>query len=197
MAESEIVASLQQVLPEQFQQLIPSELRNVAPQSPAVAQQQAQEAFYEEPPLSAEQLSICQSGTQLQQHRLVAGLAIDAVIKAIDAFIRPIDAFIRPIDAFIRPMQALVHCWPSQEWPYIMSTLFITRSEWTLLQPYRASVSALPFGGTLRVSVHMCLHLCVSITVVCWRYAQLTSLNCNNSKESKKAKWEFTRAKVR
>ncbi len=72
-----------------------------------------------------------------------------------------------------------------------MSTLFITRSEWTFLQPYRASVSALPFGGTLRVSVHMCLHLCVSITVVCWRYAQLTSLNCNNSKESKKAKWEF------
>ncbi len=65
MAESEIVASLQQVLPEQFQQLIPSELRNVAPQSPAVAQQQAQEAFYEEPPLSAEQLSISQSGMQL------------------------------------------------------------------------------------------------------------------------------------
>ena len=65
MAESEIVASLQQVLPEQFQQLIPSELRNVTPQSPAVAQQQAQEAFYEEPPLSAEQLSISQSGMQL------------------------------------------------------------------------------------------------------------------------------------
>ncbi len=68
MAESEIVASLQQVLPEQFQQLIPSELRNVTPQSPAVAQQQAQEAFYEEPPLYAEQLSISQSGMQLQQH---------------------------------------------------------------------------------------------------------------------------------
>ncbi|DBA93499.1 TPA: hypothetical protein ACH3X3_013598 [Trebouxia sp. C0006] len=67
MAESEIVASLQQVLPEQFQQLIPSELRNVAPQSPAVAQQQAQEAFYEEPPLSAEQLSICQSAEELAE----------------------------------------------------------------------------------------------------------------------------------
>lgn len=62
VAESEIVASLQQVLPEQFQQLIPSELRSVTPQSPAVTQQQAQEAFYEEPPLSAEQLSISQSG---------------------------------------------------------------------------------------------------------------------------------------
>lgn len=62
IAESEIVASLQQVLPEQFQQLIPSELRSVAPQSPTVTQQQAQEAFYEEPPLSAEQMSISQSG---------------------------------------------------------------------------------------------------------------------------------------
>ena len=82
MAESEIVASLQQVLPEQFQQLIPSELRNVAPQSPAVAQQQAQEAFYEEPPLSAEQLSISQSGMQLQQHCFAADLATDAVNQA-------------------------------------------------------------------------------------------------------------------
>ena len=62
VAESGIVASLQQVLPEQFQQLIPSELRNVTPQSPAVTPQQAQEAFYEEPPLSAEQMSISQSG---------------------------------------------------------------------------------------------------------------------------------------
>lgn len=62
VAESEIVASLQAVLPEQFQQLIPSELRNVVIQSPATVQQQAQEGFYEEPPLSAEQLSISQSG---------------------------------------------------------------------------------------------------------------------------------------
>ena len=65
VAESEIVASLKQVLPEQFQTLIPQEIRNAAPQSPAVTQQQAQEAFYEEPPLSAEQLSISQSGVQL------------------------------------------------------------------------------------------------------------------------------------
>lgn len=62
VAESEIVASLKVILPEQFQQLIPSELRNVVPQSPVITQQQAQEAFYEEPPLSAEQLSIGQSG---------------------------------------------------------------------------------------------------------------------------------------
>ena len=62
VAESEIFASLRQVLPEQFQQLIPNEIRNAAPQSPAVTQQQAQEAFYEEPRLSAEQLSISQSG---------------------------------------------------------------------------------------------------------------------------------------
>lgn len=66
VAESEIVASLQAVLPEQFQQLIPSELRNVVPQSPATVQQQAQEGFYEEPPLSAEQLLISQSGKALQ-----------------------------------------------------------------------------------------------------------------------------------
>ena len=69
VAESEIVAALQAVLPEQFQQLIPSELRNVVPQSPATVQQQAQEGFYEEPPLSAEQLSISQSG---QCHGLYA-----------------------------------------------------------------------------------------------------------------------------
>lgn len=69
VAESEIVASLQQVLPEQFQQLIPSELRNVTPQSPAVTQQQAQEAFYEEPPLSAEQMSISQSAEELAELR--------------------------------------------------------------------------------------------------------------------------------
>ena len=66
VAESEIVASLQAVLPEQFQQLIPSELRIVVPQSPATVQQQAQEGFYEEPPLSAEQLSISQSGKNHQ-----------------------------------------------------------------------------------------------------------------------------------
>ena len=68
VAESEIVASLQAVLPEQFQQLIPSELRNVVPQSPATVQQQAQEGFYEEPPLSAEQLSVSQSGKCHCQH---------------------------------------------------------------------------------------------------------------------------------
>ena len=62
VAESEIVASLKQVLPEQFQQLIPKEIRNVTPQSPVVTQQQAQEAYYEEPPMSAEQLSASQSG---------------------------------------------------------------------------------------------------------------------------------------
>lgn len=72
-----------------------------------------------------------------------------------------------------------------------MSTLFITRPEWTLLQPYLASVFDLPFGGTLKVSVLMCLHLYVSITVVCWRYVQQTSLNCNNIEESKKGKWEY------
>lgn len=70
VAESEIVAALQAVLPEQFQQLIPSELRNVVPQSPATVQQQAQEGFYEEPPLSAEQLSISQSG----KYRFFLGL---------------------------------------------------------------------------------------------------------------------------
>lgn len=69
VAESEIVASLQAVLPEQFQQLIPSELRNVVPQSPATVQQQAQEGFYEEPPLSAEQLVISQSGKNHQSLR--------------------------------------------------------------------------------------------------------------------------------
>lgn len=67
VAESEIVASLKQVLPEQFQTLIPQEIRNAAPQSPAVTQQQAQEAFYEEPPLSAEQLSISQSAEELSE----------------------------------------------------------------------------------------------------------------------------------
>ena len=62
MAESEIVAVLQQVLPEQLQQLIPAEMKAAAVQRPEVVQQQAQEAAYEEPPLSAEQLSIGQSG---------------------------------------------------------------------------------------------------------------------------------------
>ena len=68
VAESEIVAALQAVLPEQFQQLVPRELRNVVPQSPATVQQQAQEGFYEEPPLSAEQLSISQSGKSQLHH---------------------------------------------------------------------------------------------------------------------------------
>lgn len=62
LAESEIVAVLKQVLPEQLQQLIPEQLGNIVPQSPAVVQQQAQENVYEEPPLSAEQLSLSQTG---------------------------------------------------------------------------------------------------------------------------------------
>ena len=62
LAESEIVAMLQQILPEQLQQLIPEQLKNVAPQAPAVVQQQAQENLYEEPPLSAEQLTMSQTG---------------------------------------------------------------------------------------------------------------------------------------
>lgn len=63
VAESEIVAILQQILPEQLQQLIPADMKAVAVQRPEVVQQQAQEAAYEEPPLSAEQLLISQSGT--------------------------------------------------------------------------------------------------------------------------------------
>ena len=89
MAESEIVAALQAVLPEQFQQLIPSELRNVAPQSPAIVQQQAQESVYEEPPLSAEQLSISQSGTYFllmppTDIHCVDTLVIDVAISLLD-----------------------------------------------------------------------------------------------------------------
>jgi len=69
-----------------------------------------------------------------------------------------------------------------------MSTLFVTRPEWTLLQPYLASDFALPFGGTLRVSVHMCLYMCVSITVVSWRDAQQTSLNRNKEKREQEGR---------
>lgn len=71
VAESEIVAVLQEILPPQLQQLIPEEMKAVAVQRPEVVQQQAQEAEYEEPPLSAEQLKNSQTGelqSMLQAH---------------------------------------------------------------------------------------------------------------------------------
>lgn len=74
VAESEIVAVLQEILPPQLQELIPAEMKAVAVQRPEVVQQQAQEAAYEEPPLSAEQLSISQSGSCSALHLCSSGL---------------------------------------------------------------------------------------------------------------------------